>query len=63
MHIFLHILYVTNIEKPVRSGADTKEKCMDYKKEIIRMVERIENEKFLKQLYTIILNHMRRTGN
>lgn len=33
---------------------------MDYKSEIIRLLEKIENEKFLKQLYTIIVVRVRK---
>lgn len=34
---------------------------MDYKSEIIRLVEQIENdEKFLKQIFTIIIRHTRK---
>lgn len=33
---------------------------MDYKKEIINLLEKIENEKFLKQLYTIIVVRVRK---
>ena len=33
---------------------------MDYKSEIIRLLEKIENEKFLKQIFTIIIRHTRR---
>lgn len=33
---------------------------MDYKKEIIRLLEDVESEKFLKQIYTIIVRHVRK---
>lgn len=33
---------------------------MDYKSEIIRLLEKIENEKFLKQLYIIIVVRVRK---
>lgn len=33
---------------------------MDYKKEIIKLLGYVENEKFLRQLYTIIVKHVRK---
>lgn len=36
---------------------------MNYKEKIIEMVHIINDEKFLRQLYTIIIRHIRRTGN
>ena len=38
-------------------------KMEEYRKLIIDMVNNIENEKFLKQIYTIILLHIRKTGS
>lgn len=57
MHIFLHILYVTNIEKPVRSGADTKEKCMDYKKMIDDLLRKATKEQ-LRAIYYILVGFL-----
>ena len=34
----------------------------EYKKLIIEMVEKINDEKFLKQIYTIIIRHTRKAG-
>lgn len=36
---------------------------MDYKKIIIEMVQQIDDEKFLKQLYTILIGHIRKIKN
>jgi len=33
---------------------------MNYKSEIIKLLEYVESEKFLKQIYTIIVKHMRK---
>ena len=35
----------------------------EYKSLIIDMINKIDNEKFLQQIYTIVLKHVRRTGN
>jgi hypothetical protein len=35
---------------------------MDYKKIIIDLLERVEDERFLQQLYTIVIRHIRRNG-
>lgn len=35
----------------------------EYKKLIIEMISKIENERFLKQIYTIILLERRKAGN
>ena len=35
----------------------------DYKSLIIEMVMRVENERFLKQIYSLIILHMRKAGN
>lgn len=34
----------------------------EYKKLIIQMIEKINDEKFLKQIYTIIIRHTRKAG-
>lgn len=34
---------------------------MDYKTAIIEMLSRIDNERFLKQVYTIVAMHIRKT--
>ena len=39
---------------------DYKEK---YRDEIIEMVQRIDNIKFLRQIYTIVVRYIRKTGN
>jgi hypothetical protein len=36
---------------------------MDYKKLIIDMIQKINDEKFLRQIYTIIIRHIKRAGN
>lgn len=36
---------------------------MDYKKLITEMLNEIHDQKFLKQIYTIIIRHVRRTRN
>lgn len=36
---------------------------MNYKKLIIEMLKDISDEKFLRQVYTIIVRHVRRTGS
>jgi hypothetical protein len=45
-----------------RSGKDCIVKNPDYGELIIEMVHNIDNEKFLKQIYTIIMQYKRRTG-
>lgn len=35
---------------------------MDYKKEIIEMVEKLESEKFLKFLYNVIISFKKEWG-
>lgn len=35
----------------------------DYKKEIVNMVEKLEDDLFIIQIYTIILYHVRKRGN
>ena len=35
----------------------------EYKSLIIDMINKIDNEKFLQQIYTIVLKHVRRAGN
>lgn len=35
----------------------------EYKKHIIRMIENINDERFLRQIYTIIVRHTRKAGN
>lgn len=34
----------------------------EYRSLIIEMISKIENERFLQQIYTIVLKHVRRTG-
>ena len=34
----------------------------EYKRLIIDMIEKIENERFLKQIYTIVLMQIRKAG-
>lgn len=36
---------------------------MDYKRLIIEMLDMVESEKFLRQLYTIIIRHLKRVRN
>ena len=33
---------------------------MDYKKEILKLLEEVEDNKFLQQLYTIMARHIRK---
>ena len=33
---------------------------MNYKKEIIKLLDYVESEKFLKQIYTIVVRHVRK---
>lgn len=35
----------------------------EYRCLIIEMISKIENERFLQQIYTIVLKHMRKAGN
>ena len=35
----------------------------EYRYLIIEMISKIENERFLQQIYTIVLKHMRKAGN
>lgn len=37
-----------------------KDEC---KKQIIEMIEKIENEKFLRQIFIILKNHIKRRGD
>lgn len=45
-----------NYNITVQIGSDV----VGYKEKIIEMVEKINDEKFLKQIYTIIVRHIRR---
>lgn len=36
---------------------------MNIKKLIIQMVEKINDQKFLKQIYTLLKNHIKKGGN
>lgn len=46
-------------ERLTKGGANMEE----YKKHIIRMIENINDERFLRQIYTIIVRHTRKAGN
>lgn len=35
---------------------------MDYKEIIIDLLGKVDNERFLRQLYTIVVRHIRRNG-
>lgn len=36
---------------------------MEYKQKIIEIIEKMDDARFLQQLYTIIICHMKRAGN
>lgn len=52
---------VRRIKTDNKNTVQMKGVHMNYKKEIIRILEKIEDEKFLRQLYTIVVKHIKRT--